>query len=580
MKSRHILLYLAGSLLAAALLALWGCQPHSAVRLTPAATAQSGPQTGIFADQLPASGIDFHIHQQKSPITILESVGHGAGVIDYDGDGLLDLVFLGSNQIKIYHNDGNWHFRDVTASMGLRQEGYWQGLAVGDYDNDGHPDLYVCGYGCSALYHNEHGHRFREVTQEAGLQANPPDKDGNADWRTSAAFVDVDNDGRLDLYVCRYAKFGPKTIQLCGDPGKKLSCSPEMYKGQIGSLYINLGGGHFRDETQARGLSTASGRGLGVAVADYNEDGNIDIALANDELPGNLFKGIGKGRFQDVSRESGTAYDSTGKTHGGMGIDWGDFDGDGKLDLFVTTYENETKTLYRHIQTDMFMDVSQIANLVQPTSLWVGWGTKFLDYDRDGHLDLFMTSGHVMDNIAILGKGGLYAQPIQLFHNEGNRFTEVSKEAGPAFLSNLVGRAACLADIDNDGRQDLIVSNIEGKPLLLRNVYESPNHWLGLQLVGKQSNRMGLGAEVRADLGGHKLVRICTTTGSVLSASDPRVYFGLGAHTTVPRLTIRWPSGKTDTFANVPVDRYLIATEGEKALVPAAYNGLASARSE
>ncbi len=564
MRSPVLSLAAAGLALCVALTMLCSCK----LDLSNAAARHDGgrpvAQPVIFTDELPRSGIDFSIHQTRSPITIKESVGHGVAMIDYDGDGLPDLVFLGPDMVKVYHNDGHWHFTDVTSRMHIRQKGYWQGVAVGDYDNDGYPDLYVCGYNCSALYHNEHGHGFKEVTQEAGLQISPPDAAGNPDWRTSAAFVDVDQDGLLDLYVCRYAKFGPKTSQLCKAGGDALvSCAPEMYTAEKGSLFMNLGHGRFRDETERRGLDAASGRGLGIAVADYNSDGWIDIALANDEVPGNLFENKGHGYFVDRSAMSGTAYDSGGKTHGGMGIDWGDIDNTGLLDLFVTTYEDEPKNLYKNMQRGVFLDISHDAGGLQSTLPWVGWGAKFVDYDGDGLLDLFTTSGHVMDNAHVLGKAKQYAQPIQLFHNIGNdKFVDVSGNAGPAFQHNLVGRAACVGDLDNEGRQDIVVSNIEGRPLLLHNVCPSANHWLGLQLVGTRSNRMGLGSEVRVKAGGLRLLRLCTTTGSVLSAHDPRVYCGLGPNATAQRVTIRWPSGKIDTFADVPADRYWIATEG------------------
>jgi hypothetical protein len=552
---------------------LCGCQPRRATPVNAVTARAADAASAIFTDALPDSGIDFAIHQTRTPITIRESVGHGAALIDYDGDGLPDIVFLGPDAAKIYHNDGNWRFTDVTAKMGLRQPGYWQGVAVGDYDNDGYPDLYVCGYNCSALYHNAHGRRFTEVTREAGLEVGPPDAKGNPEWRTSAAFVDVNQDGKLDLFACRYAQFGPNTIQLCATPNGKVSCSPEMYKGQKGSLYMNLGGGRFRDETQARGLNTLSGRDLGIAIGDYNGDGKIDLAVANDELPGNLYANKGNGYFQDTSLSSGTAYDRVGKTHGGMGIDWGDMDNDGKLDLFLTTYEKEPKNLYKNLKDGVFLDISEQAGLMFTMAPWVGWGCKFLDYDDDGLLDIFMTSGHVMDNAEILGKGSRYRQPMQLFHNEGHdRFTEVSARAGPAFKTEIVGRAACLGDLDNDGKQDLVVTNIEGRPLLLRGVFPMQNHWLGLQLIGKQSNRMGIGSEVRAETGSLHLMQTCTTTGSVLSAHDPRVYFGLGPNATAQRVTIRWPSGKVDTFTDVAGDRYWVATEGSKTLAPASYS--------
>jgi hypothetical protein len=558
-------------LAAALVLFLTGCGGRPAA---PGKAPAAPPKSGLFVDMRSGSGIDFPLHMTPTPINIKQSVGHGAGFIDYDGDGLLDIVLLGPDTVKIYHNDGNWHFTDVTARLGLRQKGYWQGVAVGDYDNDGYPDLYLSGYGCSALYHNEHGQRFREVTHEAGLDVLPPDKDGNPDWRTTAAFVDVNQDGLLDLYVCRYARFGPHTSQLCNAPGgTRSSCAPEMYKGEIGSLYINLGGGRFRDETKARGMSGHSGRGLGIALADYDGDGNIDIAIANDELPGNLFHNKGHGFFEDKGIESGVAFDNSGRTHGGMGIDWGDIENTGHPCLFVTTFENEIKTLYRNIGRGTFIDISQQAGLVQGLQPYVGWGAKFLDYDRDGLLDLLVANGHVMDNVAMQGKGATYAQPMLLYHNVGNaRFDRIAPEDAAPLQLNLVARALCVGDIDNDGRQDVLLSNIEGQPLLLRNACENANHWLGLQLVGVKSNRMGIGATVRVEAGGQQQARWCSATGSTLSAQDPRVYFGLGSNATVQKVTLRWPSGQVDTFNAVPADRYYTAREGASTLTPVTAN--------
>jgi hypothetical protein len=561
------------SLAAVSILLAAGC----GLRHVAAIDKEAGPATarpGLFTDMRAGSGIDFPLHMTPTPINIEQSVGHGAALIDYDQDGLLDIVLLGPDTVKIYHNDGNWHFSDVTARMGIRQKGYWQGVAVGDYDNDGYPDLYIAGYGCSALYHNEQGKGFREVTREAGLETLPPDKDGNPDWRTTAAFVDVNQDGLLDLYVCRYARFGPKTVQLCAAPGGgRTSCAPEMYKGETGSLYINQGGGRFRDETKARGLSAHSGRGLGIAIADYDGDGNIDIAIANDELPGNLFHNKGHGFFEDKGVDSGTAFDNAGRTHGGMGIDWGDIENNGRPALFVTTFENEIKTLYRNAGQGIFIDISQQAGIVQGMQPYVGWGARFIDYDRDGLLDLAVANGHVMDNVALQGKGAQYAQPMLLYHNVGNaRFERVDPADAPPLQQNLVARALCIGDIDNDGRQDILISNIEGQPLLLRNVGQNTNHWLGLQLVGTKSNRMGIGCEARVEAGSMKLLRTCSTTGSTLSAQDPRLYFGLGSSETAQKVTLRWPSGHIDTFTGVSADRYYIAKEGAAALTPVGTN--------
>lgn len=530
-------------------------------------TAHSVKPPPIFEEMTNSSGLHFKMKKQRHPFTIREALGHGAGLIDYDQDGLLDIVLLGPDSVRIYHNDGNWRFTDVTEKLGIRQDGFWQGIAVGDYDNDGYPDLYVCGHGCSALYHNEHGYKFREVTKEAGLESLPPNSKGDADWRSSAAFVDADQDGRLDLYVCRYVAFGPNRLQLCGEKGRQVSCTPEVYTAQKGSLYMNLGNGHFRDETEKRGLADSSGKSIGIAIGDFNGDGHIDIALANDEVAGNLFENRGRGYFRDVGMGSGTALDSAGKAHGGMGIDWGDYDNDGRLDLYITTYENEPKSLYHNLGNGSFMDNSSLIGLEDTARPWVSWGTKFLDYDNDGRLDLFLASGHVMDNVSNLGKGKEYRQPIQLLHQETNgKFIDVSSVAGSAFQTRIAGRGVCVGDLDNDGRPDLLISNIDGPPLLLRNACSSSGHWIGIKLVGKRSNRMGIGSEVHLKVGGRSQMRVCTTTGSALSAHDPRMLFGLASEKMAQSIVIQWPSGAVDTFKNVISDHYYLAAEGEKTL--------------
>ena len=534
---------------------------------------------GIFVDRAQEGGIRFNVslRSEHSPLRIKESVGHGAGMIDYDSDGLLDLIFLGKDSVRVYHNEGDWKFTDFTESLGLRQPGDWQGLAVGDYANDGYPDLYLCGYDCSALYHNENGRSFREVTRDAGLHVAPPDKDHNPEWRTTAGFFDANQDGMLDLYVGRYAKFGAKTVQLCRTPTGVHSCAPEMYKGQKGSLYINSGNGIFRDESAARGIAAQSTHTLGVAIADFDSDGRIDFALANDGTPGNLFHNQGSGKFKDIGTQSGAAYDMNGKTHAGMGIDWGDYDGDARQDLFVTTYEDETKNLYRNIDVDTFMDHSQQLGILEKTYRWISWGARFLDYDRDGQLDLFIVNGHVMDNAHILGKGRVYDQPLQLFRNEGRRFKEVSSEAGPSFGRKMVGRALCTGDLNNDGLVDAVVSNMEGRPLVLENSSNPAGNWVGFYLKGSRSPRDGTGAEVIVSAGEKRWVKTCSTTGSYLSAHDPRVYFGIGGAQEV-NVTIRWPSGKQDIHKNVRAGRYLIAREGANDLSETAYSEGASKR--
>ena len=560
--------------LAAVLMGGYGCgsrpaPPASAISANrDAAAINAPPAAPLFDDVLPASGIDFATKQTHSPLTILETMGHGAGLIDVDGDGLLDIVLAGPDKIHLYRNLGNYRFQDITAGSGLKQAGYWQGVAVGDYDNDGRPDLYVCGYNCSALYHNEGGGKFRDVTAQAGLSARKPGADGIGDWRTSAAFADLDGDGKPDLYVCRYLEFGPHTPQLCSHIGKteKYSCPPDTYTPQHGSLYRNLGGGRFADVTRASGLQNSGGRALGVAFADLEGHGKPSIAIANDERPGDLYFNKGGMKFANQGEMSGTAYSAEGHVHGGMGADWADVDGDGKLDMFVSTYEKETKSLYRNLGQGLFSEASLQMGLGDSLRPWVSFGCKFLDYDNDGWPDLMTASGHVLDNTAVVYPGTQFRQPTQLFHNNRGVFAEVTDQMSVSARRLMVGRGLAVGDLNNSGHLDAIVTDLDGPPLLLRNRSQDTNHWLTLKLVGTRSNRDGVGARITVEAGGRTQLLQATNGGSFLSASDPRVHIGLGAAKQIDRLRIHWPSGHEDTFTNVTPDQFFRATEGSKQL--------------
>jgi hypothetical protein len=533
------------------------------------ASSNNSPQpkrTVLFEDVYSQSGIDFVTSKPQKPLTILETIGHGAGLIDYDGDGLLDLVLVGPDRVRLYRNLGNFHFSDVTSQAGFRQPGYWGGVAVGDVDNDGKPDLLICGYDCTAFYHNEGGGRFREVTKESELAVKPAVAGEVPEWRTSAGFFDFDNDGKLDIFVCRYAQFGPSTPQLCGEPQgpveKKFSCSPDIYTPQTGSLYHNLGGGRFEDVTARMGLNTSGGRSLGVAFADYNGDGWIDIAIANDERPGDLFENQSGKRFVNQGPSSATAYNALGHNHGGMGIDWGDYNGDGLVDLFVTTYQNEAKSLYKNLGHGSFTDCGLDSGLAEKIDRWVGFGTKFFDYDRDAYPDLIVTSGHVISNTATVYPGTQYRQPVQLFHNNGGTFEEVTARMGPKAQQLMVGRALVIGDLNNDGLLDAIVTQNEGPPMILANRTVNSNHWMSLRLVGTKSNRDGFGAHVVVQTGSRKQVVDATNSGSYMAAHDPRLFFGLGAATRVDSVEIRWPSGLRQSWKNLAVDCHVLLTEG------------------
>jgi enediyne biosynthesis protein E4 len=523
-----------------------------------------GEVGGLFVDEYPRSGISFVLgHGGRTPLNIRETLGHGAAMLDADGDGRLDLLFLGPDRVVLYRNLGDWRFADVTAGSGLAQQGYWQGVATGDVDGDGRVDLYLCGHGVQALYRNRGGGRFADVTAASGLAASG----GGAEvpWNTSAAFADVDGDGWLDLYVGRYVRFGPQTPQLCDtdQPGVRSVCPPKVYEPQRGVLFRNQGGRRFRDETLARGLATAHGNALGVAFGDEDDDGWPDLAVANDELPGDLFHNRGGGRFANVGAASGTAYDADGRVHAGMGVDWGDLDNDGRLDLAVTTFWGEADCLYRNDGGGLFHDIAGETELARIGRPYVGFGVKFFDQDNDGDNDLVTANGHVADNADRLRRGDRYSQPTLLFRNDGGRFHDITAAAGPAFIRPIVGRAVCAGDLDDDGRLDLVITNLEGPPLLLRNRSEPRGHWLEVSLMGAPPNRQAIGARVTVRAGQQFQVREVTTAGSYLSAGDVRLHFGLGADgdgasAAVDEITVRWPS-RNGAAAHVTRRRHVAA---------------------
>lgn len=536
---------------------LSGCNASRASRSS--ATAPAAPSSradALFIDQHSASGIDFRTANDKVGLTILETLGHGAALCDFDADGNLDLVLLGVNRVALYRGDGKFRFADVTAASGLRQPGHWHGTATGDFDGDGRVDLYLCGYGRSALYRNLGGMRFRDVTREAGVDVKPPGRDGIPEWRSSAAFVDIDHDGKLDLYVLRYVKFGPHTPQLCDKGSLKIACDPQSYDTQRGVLYRNLGSGKFADETAKRGLHKASGHALGVTCSDFNGDGWIDIAVANDERPGDLFRNRGKGRFEQIGPQSGTAFDAFGHVHAGMGIDSSDYDRDSQMDLFVTTFEKEEKTLYRNLGHGVFTDMSLSTGLSEPLQPWIAWGARFLDFDNDGWPDLLVANGHVHDQAKRINPQTDYPQPLILLRNKAGRtFENVSAQAGPAFQRTLVGRAICTGDIDNDGGIDAVVTNAEGQPLLLRNGASPRGHWLSVRLEGPAGNRQGVGARITLQTSGGKRIHDVSTAGGFMAANDVRAHFGLGLKEQIQGVTVRWPDGTLQQFGAQPANR-------------------------
>lgn len=571
-RSAFFLLAACLALLGAGTLLVCGSAPGP-----PPAGALPGTLTR-FVDVADQAGLRYAWKLDKRPLTILSTIGNGCAFWDYNNDGNLDVLLVAARP-GLFQGDGKGRFRDVTRTSGLAALGpdRFLGCAVGDVNNDGWPDLYLSGWRTGRLLKNQNGAYFQDVTRAMKLAPQP--------WGTSCGFADLDNDGWLDLYVAGYVEFGPETKNQCcafemKDTILRSACGPSAYPSRKGVLYRNQAGVSFRDVTAAWGANAHSGHGLGVAFADFDASGSVDFAVANDDVAGDLFQnGGGDRRLKNVGAESGTAFEPGGDVHGGMGADWGDHDNDGDLDLFVATFRDEVKSLYRNDGQALFSDVSPDNGVERATWPYVAFGAKFLDADNDGWLDLMLANGHVKDVVHYF-EDSKFRQPPQLLHNKGGRaptYQDISATAGRDFARTLLGRGLAVGDYDNDGRWDALVVDNEGKPLLLHNESAVPKGaWIGFRLVtpgGSTGNRDAYGAVVTVTVGEHRWVRQCQPGGSYLSSSDPRVHFGLGRRAgvavawagtgKVDRVAVRWPDGTTQTWHNVPSGRYFTLTQGQ-----------------
>jgi len=532
---------------------------------------QPTPTTVTFTDIRKAAGITF---KQDSTQTddryYLETMGTGVGWIDYDQDGLLDLYFVQSGPTDIYkpstplrsalyHNNGDGTFTDVTAKAGVAGEGhYGQGVAVGDFDNDGYPDLYVTGYGRAILYHNNGNGTFTDVTAKAGVA-----DEGN--WSTSAGWFDYDKDGYLDLVVTNYIEWSPQNNLWCGEkrPGYRSYCNPNNYKGQKTKLYHNNHDGTFTDVSDKSGVGKPESKGMGVVLADFNNDGWTDIAIANDTWPNFLFLNNHDGTFRDISLISGLAASEDGKYEAGMGIDAADVDGDGWLDVYVTHLDFELNRLYHNNGDETFTDVTYKSGIGNKAMLLSGVAAKFIDYDNDGWMDILQLNGAMLDNVNLYHGEISYKEPLLMFRNLGQgRFEKASDSLGADFLKPIAGRGLATADFDNDGDIDIATNNRGDYPELLRNDGGNANHWLEVLLIGTQSNRDGIGAVLKLTSEGFVHMQQAEGGTSYMSASDPRVHFGLGKRTKIDSLVITWPSGRVDKLTDVPVDKIIAVKEG------------------
>ena len=517
-----------------------------------------------FDDVTDSSGVRFTYQSGRSGgmFTVLESVGGGVAAFDYDRDGDIDLFFTGGGKISaapplvsglpcaLFRNEGECKFSDVTAECGLDDSGdYSHGCTVGDYDRDGFPDLFVTCYGHSRLYHNEQGRRFRDVTQQAGLDFDS--------WSTAAAWVDLDNDGWLDLYVSGYLDWKLDPSERCGDlqHGIRDVCPPQRYAASRERVFHNVGGSSFTDITKDSGLLD-SAIGLGVVAADLNQDGKMDLYVANDVRRNYLYLGTDSGKLRETAIPAGTAFNEFGAPEGSMGVDVGDFDGDGDLDLFVANYQLEFNSLYRNEESDAYSHATVQAGLAGARTL-VKFGTGFADFDSDGWLDLFVTNGHVLYETGV----SPYEQPPLLYRNQEGVFQDVTAAGAPYFTTVHAGRGAAVGDLDNDGALDLVIVHQDKPATLLRN-RKPPQHWLGVQLVGAKSNIDAVGAMATIEYEGRILVRIVRGGGGYLSHFDSRLVYPLASEEPAS-LLVRWPGGRQERFTQLAGNRYHRLVEGE-----------------
>jgi len=530
-----------------------------------------------FTDITQAAGIDFkHENSATSNKYLIETMGGGVALFDYNNDGRLDVFFTNGAKIddpmpagrgpdksdrrfwnRLYRQNADGTFSDVTEKAGLTgmpQNRYGMGAAVGDYDNDGSQDLYVTNYGGNTLYHNNGDGTFTDVTARAGVAASG--------WSTSAGFFDMDNDGRLDLFVTRYVDWTFQNNRYCGErkPGYRAYCHPDNYAGMTNVLYHNNGDGTFTDVSSKAGITDPPGKGLGVSFADYDGDGFLDVYVANDSVQCFLYHNNRDGTFTELGLPLGVGFNEEGKTFAGMGVDFADYDNDGRPDIVVTDLSNERYRLFRQAGDGSFQDVTQSSGLGAATFLFSGWSTRLFDYDNDGWKDLFVAQGHVMDTIEKTSPNLRYQQPLLLLRNESGHFVKAA--AGEALEKDWPARGAAFGDLDNDGDVDVVVSSVGQRALVLRNDGGNRKNWLGIRTAGRRSNRDGVGCRVKV-VSASGLTQYSTVTMATgyLSASDKRLLVGLGNAATAKLVQIRWPSGVVQELHDVAAGQTLVANE-------------------
>jgi hypothetical protein len=527
-----------------------------------------------FEDVTAKSGIRFqHQASRTSRKYLPESMGAGVAIFDYDNDGWLDLFFVNGAKLqdpmargsspdksdprywnRLYHNNRDGTFTDITEKAGLQGRLYGMGVATGDYDNDGNVDLLVTNLGGNILYHNNGDGTFTDVTAKAGV--------GGSGWCTGACFVDYDRDGSLDLMVSRYVQWDFSEV-YCGEhrPGYRAYCHPDQFEPITHFMFHNNGDGTFTDLSKKCGIASSPGKGLGVAIDDFDGDGWPDIFVANDSVAEQLFRNNHEGTFTEVALISGLGYDQNGHAFAGMGADFGDYKNTGWPSVFVNALANQKYKLFRN-DKGTFEDVTDSIGLGASTLSHSGWGAKWIDYDNDGWLDLFVAQGHVMDNIQLTEPSLRYLEPPLLLRNDQGRFSNVSPQSGSIFTTPIAARGAAFGDLDNDGRVDVAINCNDGPAIILHNRVGNGNHWLILNLTGTSSNRDAIGSKIRlVTESGQQQTRFLSTAGSYLAASDKRAHFGLGSSKKIRLIEITWPSGIVQRLESVSADQILQVKE-------------------